>query len=272
MSELAKEYEEKVRETPLLERLEKAGQMIGDMCCNHRPPKMSIPVQPTDEDFFIGTTLQDAAIEIGELKSVQECYQSAYEAVPDYAAGDSLEECFRAMDRKVKELEAQIETSNSERAWIRQKLGLPEDSPFLSGECNTLAAAMHVVCAYAQGYERYVASHKCDDKEGQIARLTVALSEATEQANKAKELEAQLARSKDAAHTSADQLSFEVGDRLKAEDDARELASENFRLREALQTLTNNHREACIGVTYVEFQKRLLPERAQEILDLAWPA
>jgi hypothetical protein len=53
--------ENRVRETPLLERLENSAAMIGKMCSEGRPPKMSIPVAHYDEDFFICTTLRDAA-------------------------------------------------------------------------------------------------------------------------------------------------------------------------------------------------------------------
>lgn len=51
---------EKIRETPLLERIDKAIDMISAMCADGRCPKMSIPVQPTDEDVFISETLRNA--------------------------------------------------------------------------------------------------------------------------------------------------------------------------------------------------------------------
>lgn len=54
------ELESRVREEDLLTRLEKCQSMIGNMCSEGRPPKMSIPLQHTDEDFFICTTLRDA--------------------------------------------------------------------------------------------------------------------------------------------------------------------------------------------------------------------
>lgn len=57
----------------------------------------------------------------------------------------------------------------------------------------------------------------------------------------------------------------------KVEDRVRELEAENKRLRDVLQTLTSDPKEVYIGVAYIEFSKRLLPEHAQEILDLAWP-
>jgi hypothetical protein len=60
-----------------------------------------------------------------------------------------------------------------EAAWVRKKLGLPEDTPFVSGNGPTLAGMMHVVCSHAHGYETYIKAYKCDDKQGEIARLTV---------------------------------------------------------------------------------------------------
>ena len=56
----AEQLEEQVRKTPLLARLRMCRSMVGKMCSEGRPPKMSIPVRPEDEDFFISTTLQDA--------------------------------------------------------------------------------------------------------------------------------------------------------------------------------------------------------------------
>lgn len=52
--------EARVCETDLLTRLEDCQRRIGKMCSEGRPPKMSIPVQHTDDDFFICTTLRDA--------------------------------------------------------------------------------------------------------------------------------------------------------------------------------------------------------------------
>ena len=62
------ELEALIRQTPLLERLKLASEMIGRMAHDQRPPKMSIPVQPYDEDIFITVTLADA-IEAIEGKS-----------------------------------------------------------------------------------------------------------------------------------------------------------------------------------------------------------
>ena len=52
--------EQRVRETDLLTRLEECQRRIGRMCSDGRPPRMSIPVQYHDDDFYICTTLRDA--------------------------------------------------------------------------------------------------------------------------------------------------------------------------------------------------------------------
>jgi hypothetical protein len=51
--------EARIRETPLLERVEESMSMISAMCKAGRPPRMSIPVAHDDEDMFICTTLRD---------------------------------------------------------------------------------------------------------------------------------------------------------------------------------------------------------------------
>ena len=53
--------EARVRETPLMERLQECQRRIGNMCSEGRPPRMCIPVQYDDDDFYICTTLRDAA-------------------------------------------------------------------------------------------------------------------------------------------------------------------------------------------------------------------
>ena len=52
--------EARVREMDLLTRIEECERRIGRMCSELRGPKMSIPVQWNDDDFFICTTLRDA--------------------------------------------------------------------------------------------------------------------------------------------------------------------------------------------------------------------
>lgn len=84
-------------------------------------------------------------------------------------------------------MKEQLSEANKERAWVRRKLDIPEDTGFLSGEV-TLAGTMHNVCAHAAGYDKYVESYKCDDKQGEIARLTVTCNALKEQVAQLQEL------------------------------------------------------------------------------------
>jgi len=66
----AEQLEKRVRDFGNLQaRLEKCHDFIGKMCKDGRPPKMTIPVQWHDEDFFIATTIQDAIAELSALQA-----------------------------------------------------------------------------------------------------------------------------------------------------------------------------------------------------------
>jgi hypothetical protein len=54
----------RLHEVPLSERLARCQQMIGDMCAEGRPPRMSVPVNWDDEDFYISQTLRDASVSV----------------------------------------------------------------------------------------------------------------------------------------------------------------------------------------------------------------
>lgn len=86
-------------------------------------------------------------------------------------SGFSLDECVEVI--------AEIDRCREEAAWIRRKLGLPEDCGFVTGD-KTLAGEMHVVCSHAHGYVTYIEAFKCDDKQGEIARLTVELGKSVD--------------------------------------------------------------------------------------------
>ena len=60
--------ENEFRIIPLTTRLKKCYEMIGFMCKDGRPPKMSIPVQYDDEDIFICETILEAIKKIEENK------------------------------------------------------------------------------------------------------------------------------------------------------------------------------------------------------------
>lgn len=61
------ELKERIRQQPLNDRLEESRRRIGDMCSKGRCPKMTIPVQHDDDDFYINTTLADAQATIAAL-------------------------------------------------------------------------------------------------------------------------------------------------------------------------------------------------------------
>ena len=69
MSDRLEEMEARVHETPLADRLEKCRVIVGKLCSDGRPPKMTIPVQWDDEDFFMSVTMKDA---ITAIKRVEE--------------------------------------------------------------------------------------------------------------------------------------------------------------------------------------------------------
>ena len=62
------ELKERIRQQPLNDRLEESRRRIGDMCSKGRRPKMTIPVQYDDDDFYINTTLSDAQATIAALE------------------------------------------------------------------------------------------------------------------------------------------------------------------------------------------------------------
>ena len=51
---------ELLRETSLLDRLQRCIEIIGDICKERRRPKMSVPVHYSDEDFYVVNTVKDA--------------------------------------------------------------------------------------------------------------------------------------------------------------------------------------------------------------------
>lgn len=68
----AEKYLASLREIPLQERIVRSQEMIGQMCKESRPPKMTIPLQWQDEDYYITNTLADAAARIQALEALAE--------------------------------------------------------------------------------------------------------------------------------------------------------------------------------------------------------
>lgn len=75
MSERTEEsLKARVRETPLIERLNESRKRIAAMCSERRGPKMTIPVEYYDDDFFICATLEDARDEVARLAKLKEAF------------------------------------------------------------------------------------------------------------------------------------------------------------------------------------------------------
>ncbi len=62
------EIEEKIRRISLAERLERSLKIVKSIASDGRDLRMSVPVQPTDEDVFLVTTLSDATRELERQK------------------------------------------------------------------------------------------------------------------------------------------------------------------------------------------------------------
>jgi hypothetical protein len=86
----------------------------------------------------------------------------------------------RAVARRAAEVEGEgvkVPTNAQALAWIRRKLGLAPDTPMFHGGGPTIAGTLHVLCSDAHGMQAYIRAYKCDDKQGEIARLTVEVRE-----------------------------------------------------------------------------------------------
>ena len=69
MSERTEEaLKERVRKTPLVERLQDCAKRIGAMCAEGHGPRMSIPPEHFDDDFYICVTVDDAKDRIAHLE------------------------------------------------------------------------------------------------------------------------------------------------------------------------------------------------------------
>ena len=65
--------------------------------------------------------------------------------------------------------EAEVERLRAERDWVRKKIGVPLDSTRWTDVCGPL----HILESHANGYTKYIEAHRCDDKQGEIARQSV---------------------------------------------------------------------------------------------------
>ena len=99
--------EARVRETPLVDRLKECRQRIGKMCSEGRPPRMCIPVQHDDDDFFISTTLSDAQAAVEVLRKQLDHFGDTNKMV---LAGD-----YETLAQRYRQLERQVEALQRER-------------------------------------------------------------------------------------------------------------------------------------------------------------
>jgi hypothetical protein len=108
-----------------------------------------------------------------------ESYESVY-GVPMTTAGmlaideRRIADAYLAQSPTYAEVVAQLATSaadverlKEETQWVRKKLKLPAEASRFD-----VYGKMHVLEADAHGYQAYIAAYKCDDKQGEIARLT----------------------------------------------------------------------------------------------------
>lgn len=106
-----------------------------------------------DDDFSAIAVINDAGV---QLWFPDDCFRDALEVA----------------DEKIAELKEEAD-------WVRKKLNLPVETT-LTTTRPSLAGELHVLCADAHGMRTYINAYKCDDKQGQIARLTVELGVAHE--------------------------------------------------------------------------------------------
>ena len=115
------ELKERIRQQPLNDRLEESRRRIGDMCSKGRCPKMTIPVQHDDDDFYINTALADAQATIAALQArVQELEQWVQDqSTANLGKMRHMDE----MQSRAMEVESQLTQRTAELERVRKKLG-----------------------------------------------------------------------------------------------------------------------------------------------------
>ena len=109
------ELEAQVRKTSLRERLDECRTRIGKMCSEGRPPRMCIPVQWDDDDFYISTTLADAQRALDALQAQLARWKEAL--------GEWLWNCTNLLgDYHIKTVQDFNEEVNRRIAWLMQHL------------------------------------------------------------------------------------------------------------------------------------------------------
>lgn len=125
-----------------------------------------------------GQQLREARAEIERLKCESQKNFMAFtqEAMKSGVKTELRDQETQSLRSQIATLTAERDEARKEGLWVRKKLDLPEDCEF-----TKLCGAMHVVHAHAHGYVTYIKTYKCEDKDGQIARLTVENGELKDQ-------------------------------------------------------------------------------------------
>ncbi len=76
----------------IIERLQEAQERIGRMCKDGRPPKMSVPVQESDDDVFIVRALQEASAALSRERDAarKAGWDAAVKTLEDVEPGETL--------------------------------------------------------------------------------------------------------------------------------------------------------------------------------------
>lgn len=153
-----------IRKTPFTERLVIARTMIEKMCREGRPPKVSIPANHTDEDFFIITTLDDALAFLSsptERDEVVRLLEQIYAGMPNLP-GESSSESLLLWVREWA-IEKMGGGEDEGWAWLRRKIisafpdGLtkPRTDDLIATKYEVMGW-MHIICYRALGEKLFI--------------------------------------------------------------------------------------------------------------------
>lgn len=141
----------------LIERLRESARRIGKMCSEHRGPRMSVPVQDTDDDVFISAACLEAADALsaghaaqqgrGEAKPAEgwRCYwcnvlfTDRAKAEIHFGrahSGKPTPECYRLLEREIADLRAPLAQAEQNAAAVQAQ----SDSTLAQSESGNLSA------------------------------------------------------------------------------------------------------------------------------------